>query len=192
MRYGYARVSSLTQQLHGNSLTEQTNQLKDAGAEVVIEEVFTGTRIDRPKLTPLLAELKEGDTLLVTKLDRFARASDAGKVIEDLIDRGVTVHILSIGIANKSPAGRLIQNVLLAFAQYERDMIWERTQEGKMIARQNPDYKEGRPYLEVPDFPEFLQKTKKHELTVTEACRALGISRSKWYKLIKDGGKHAS
>ena len=186
MRYGYARVSSLSQQLHGNSLTEQTNQLKAAGADAVVCECFTGTKIDRPKFTPLLEKLQDGDTLIVTKLDRFARAADAGKIVEDLIDRGVTVNILNFGIANKSPAGRLMVNVLLSFAQYERDMIWERTQEGKMVARQNPDYKEGRKYIEVPEFQNFFQKTKKGELTVAAACKALNISRSKWYSLVKE------
>lgn len=192
VRYGYARVSSLGQQLNGNSLGEQTRQLTEAGAELVVQECFTGTVIDRPKLTPLLEKLQSGDTLLVTKLDRFARATDAAHVIEQLIDRGVTVNILNMGIANNSPTGTLMRNIILSFAKYERDSIWERTQEGKMAARQRPGYKEGRPYLEVPDFSKFLQKTKKGELTVTEACRELGISRSKWYQLKKDGGKHVS
>ena len=186
VKYGYARVSSLGQQLNGNSLDEQERQLRDAGADEVIRECFTGTTIDRPLLTPLLAKLQSGDTLLVTKLDRFARAADAGRIVEDLIQRGVTVNILNFGIANNSPTGRLMVNILLSFAQYERDMIWERTQEGKMIARQKPGYKEGRKYIEVPEFQNFLQKTKKGELTVAAACKSLGISRSKWYSLVKE------
>lgn len=183
VRYGYARVSSLGQQLNGNSLSEQTNQIKAAGADEVICECFTGTTIDRPKFTPLLEILQDGDALLVTKLDRFARAADAGKIIEELIDRGVTVNILNFGVANNSPTGRLMLNIIFAFAQYERDMIWERMQEGKMVARQKPGWREGRKYMPVPEFSNFLQKTKKGEITVAAACESLGISRSKWYSL---------
>ena len=183
MRYGYARVSSLGQQLNGNSLDEQERQLLEAGAETVIKECYTGTKIDRPQLTPLLEKLQDGDSLIVTKLDRFARASDASKVIKELIDRGVTVHILNFGIANNTPTGQLMLNIIFSFAQYERDMIWERTQEGKAAARQRPGYKEGRKRLNVPEFSIYAQKVADGEMTVIEACSALEISRSKWYCL---------
>lgn len=183
MRYGYARVSSLGQQLNGNSLDEQERQLLEAGAETVIKECFTGTKIDRPKLTPLLEQLTAGDTLIVTKLDRFARASDASKVIKELIDRGITVNILNFGMANNTPTGQLMLNIIFSFAQYERDMIWERTQEGKAVARQRPGYKEGRKRREVPEFAEYAQKVADGQMTVIEACSALEISRTKWYTL---------
>lgn len=183
-KYGYGRVSSVGQQLNGNSLEEQEKTLREAGAEEVVLECFTGTTIDRPKFKPLLNKLKAGDTLYVTKLDRFARASDAGKLIEELVDRGVTVNILNFGIANNSPTGKLMLNIIFAFAQYERDMIWERTQEGKMAARaKNPEYKEGRKALEIPaEFAEYRRRTEAGEITVVVACGLLGISRSTWYK----------
>ena len=188
-KYGYGRVSSLGQQLNGNSLEEQEKTLREAGAEEVILECFTGTTIDRPKFTPLLKKLKAGDTLYVTKLDRFARASDAGKLIEELVNRGVTVNILNFGIANNSPTGKLMLNIIFSFAQYERDMIWERTQEGKMAAREkNPDYKEGRKPLEIPDeFWKYRQDVIEGYITVIAACAELGISRSTWYKWCKAG-----
>ena len=183
MRYGYGRVSSIGQQKNGNSLEEQEKQLKEAGAEEVICECYTGTEINRPKLTPLLNKLKDGDTLIVTKLDRFARATDAAKIIEELVKRGVTVNILNFGIANNSPTGKLMLNIILSFAQYERDMIWERTQEGKAAARLKPGYREGRKPLEVPRYAEFAEMVAAGDMTVTMACRELGISRSKWYKM---------
>ena len=185
MKYGYGRVSSIGQQLNGNSLDEQERLLQEAGADEVVLECYTGTKIDRPKLTPLLNRLKDGDTLIVTKLDRFARASDAGKIIEDLIDRGVTVNILNFGIANKTPTGKLMVNIILSFAQYERDMIWERTQEGKAVARQKPGYKEGRKFKEVPRYHEYAKMVSNGRISVVEACGELGISRSKWYSLQK-------
>ncbi|MBO7172372.1 MAG: recombinase family protein [Bacteroidaceae bacterium] len=183
MRYGYARVSSPGQQLNGNSLAEQEKTLIDAGAEVVISECFTGTKLDRPKFTALIGQLRSGDTLIVTKLDRFARATDAIRLIEDLIGRGVTVNILNIGIANATPTGKLMISIILAFAEYERDMIWERTQEGKAAARLKPDYREGRKPIEVPDFPVYAEKVERGEMSVSSACIELGISRNKWYRM---------
>lgn len=184
MKYGYGRVSSAGQQLNGNSLDEQEKALFEAGAEEVVTEVYTGTTIDRPKFSKLIAKLEPGDTLYVTKLDRFARASDAGKLIEELVERGVTVNILNFGIANNTPTGKLMVNIILSFAQYERDMIWERTQEGKAAARaKNPNYKEGRKTKEKPaDYSEIVVAVNMGMLAVKDACAKMGISRSLWYK----------
>lgn len=187
-RVGYGRVSTPGQQLNGNSLAEQEKALRDAGAEEVVLECFTGKTVDRPKFKPLLDSLEAGDTLYVTKLDRFARASAAGDVIAELIERGVTVHILNFGVANNSATGKLMLNIILSFAQYEREMIWERTQEGKMAAKaKNPDYKEGRKALEVPaEFEDAQSRVAAGELTVVDACAELGISRSTWYKWVRE------
>ena len=187
-KYGYGRVSSVGQQLNGNSLEEQEKSLRDAGAEEIVLECFTGTKIERPLFTPLLEKLKEGDTLFVTKLDRFARASDAGKLIEELVNRGVTVNILNFGVANNSPTGKLMLNIIFSFAQYERDMIWERTQEGKMAKKaKDPNYKEGRKTIEKPDdYEDYLAAVKAGDMQVTEACAEIGISRSLWYKWLKE------
>lgn len=187
-RYGYGRVSSPGQQLSGNSLPEQERMLLEAGAEEVVLECFTGKTIDRPKFTPLLNRLKDGDTLFVTKLDRFARATEAVTVISELVDRGVTVHILNFGVANNSATGKLMLNILASFAQYEREMIFERTQEGKAAKRaKDPDYKEGRKAFEIPEeFYMYREKTESSDFTVKEACVALGISRTTWYKWVKE------
>ena len=189
-RVGYGRVSTLGQQLSGNSLSEQEKQLRDAGADEIVLECFTGKTVDRPKFKPLLDSLEAGDTLYVTKLDRFARASAAGDVIAELIDRGVTVHILNFGVANNSATGKLMLNIILSFAQYEREMIWERTQEGKMAAKaKNPDYKEGRKALEIPkEFDGCRERVEAGKLTVVDACGELGISRSTWYKWMREMG----
>ena len=188
MKYGYGRVSSPGQQLEGNSLPEQEKKLIEAGAEEVILECFTGTTVERPLFSELLKKLEAGDTLYVTKLDRFARASDAGTIIEELINRGVTVNILNFGIANNTPTGKLMLNIIFSFAQYERDMIWERTQEGKMAAKaKNPDYKEGRKTKERPaEYAEIVFSVEAGKMSVKEACEKMGISRSLWYKWLKE------
>lgn len=188
MRYGYGRVSSPGQQLEGNSLQEQERVLREAGAEEVILECFTGKEIDRPKFTPLLNKLKKGDTLFVTKLDRFARATEAVPVITELVTRGVTVNILNFGIANNSATGTLMLNILASFAQYEREMIFERTQEGKMAKRaKDPSYKEGRKELKRPEnFDSYRNRVENGEITAVAACKELGVSRSTWYKWLRE------
>lgn len=182
---GYGRVSTKGQQRDGNSLEDQRGKLEDAGCDEIVLEAYTGTKMDRPKFTKLLAELEPGDTLVVTKLDRFARtASEGSALVKELLERGVAVHILNMGLIENTPTGRLILNVLLSFAEFERDMIVERTSEGKALARAtNPDYKEGRKALEIPeDFEYYRLSVGTGEITVTKACEELGISRSTWYK----------
>ena len=146
MVYGYARVSTKGQARDGNGLDVQRSALEAAGAEVIYEEAFTGTKNDRPELNRLLDDLQSGDTLVVTKLDRIARsASQGAELVKKLLDRGITVRILNMGILDSSPAGKLVTTVMFAFAEFERDMIVERTREGKDVARVDPNYREGRP-----------------------------------------------
>ena len=146
MIYGYGRVSTKGQAKDGNSLEAQERLLKEHGAEVIYMDSFTGTKMTRPEFDKLLKELKAGDTLVVAKLDRFARSvSQASDLITKLIDEGIRVDVCNLGILDNSSMSTLMRNILLSFAQFERDMIVERTQEGKAIARQNPDFREGRP-----------------------------------------------
>lgn len=184
MIYGYARVSTLGQ-AKGNSLEEQERALRESGATKIYKDSYTGTKIDRPSLSRLLGELKAGDTFMVTKLDRIARSVKEGiELFDSLIERGIKVNVLNIGVMDDSPTGRLIRNVFLSFAEFERDMIVQRTMEGKMIARERPDYREGRPRIEV-DLTEQYNLVMKGDKTVTEACKTLGISRSTWYDRVR-------
>ena len=146
MKYGYIRVSSKSQE-QNTSLKSQRDAVLTAGAEIVVEEVYSGGTVkDRPKFSELIQKLKAGDELIVVKLDRFARTVSEGTTLaKDLYDRGVTLNILNMGKIENSTIGTLLLNVMLAFSQYEKDMINERCREGRMIARQNPNYKEGRP-----------------------------------------------
>lgn len=184
-RKGYGRVSSKGQE-NGNSLEDQKNKLIEAGCaeEDIVLEVYTGTKMDRPKFTKLLEELEKGDTLVVCKLDRFARTVREGlEVVAELKDRGVKVHILNMGLIEDTPMGNLILTVMLAFAQFERDTIVERTQAGKAVAREREDYVEGRPRREIPaEFFELLNS----DASVTDACKELGIHKTQWYRWKKD------
>jgi DNA invertase Pin-like site-specific DNA recombinase len=159
--YGYARISSKGQ-LDGNSLEHQEKELLSNGVTEIYKEQFTGTKMDRPVFNELLSVLKEGDTLIVTKLDRFARSMTQGsETVKELIDKGIKVHILNIGIMDNTPASKLIRNIFFSFAEFERDMIVERTQEGKAIAKQREDFKEGRPKV-------YGKKKIEHALKLLE------------------------
>ncbi|SCB91897.1 Site-specific DNA recombinase [Fictibacillus enclensis] len=141
MKYGYARVSTIVQDLE-----VQIQALQAEGYEVIYKERFTGTKTDRPEFNKGLETLQEGDTLVVTKLDRIARSAVEGiQTVKALFARGVKVHILNMGLVENTPTGRLIFNILSSFAEFERDMIVERTQEGKALAKQRDDFREGRP-----------------------------------------------
>lgn len=187
MIYGYARVSTKGQARDGNSLEAQVKALKEAGAEMIFSDSFTGTKIDRPEFDKLKLKLCEGDKLIVTKLDRFARSAAQGsELIESLIQQGVTVHILNMGIMDNTPTGRLIRTIMLGFAEFERDMIVQRTQEGKEIARAKGIRVDGRPEIVIPteEFQKFRKLQKDGTLTVQQCCEKLKISRSKWYNMI--------
>ena len=188
MRYGYGRVSSKGQALNGNSLEDQENKLREAGCDEIVLEAYTGTKMERPKFTKLLDKLQSGDTLIVTKLDRFARTASAGvEVIKDLMARGIAVHVLNMGLVEDTPTGRLILNILLAFAEFERDNIVERLADGREVAKEsNPDYKEGRKSGIPINFSEYLEKTESGEMSVAGACRELGIHKTQWYRWKKE------
>ena len=188
MRYGYGRVSTKGQERDGNSLHDQKTKLREAGCDKIVLEAYTGTKMDRPKFNRVLDKLQPGDTLVVCKLDRFARTAREGlEVVENLMARGVSVHILNMGLIEDTPMGRVILTVMLAFAQFERDSIVERTQAGKETAKQREDYKEGRPRREVPEgFEEYLELQRTGEISVRAACEKLKISTSQWYKWQKE------
>lgn len=163
MLYGYARVSTAGQATNGNSLEAQEAALRQQGAREVYSDTYTGTKSHRPQLDALIERLQSGDTLIVTKLDRIARSvKDGLKLIDDLMARGVSVHVLNIGMMDNSPNGKLMRSIFLAFAEFERDMIVSRTQEGKAIAKTKPGFKEGRP-------KEYTAEQLRHALELLES-----------------------
>lgn len=163
MIYGYARVSTKGQAKDGNSLEAQEKALRESGANEIYVDAFTGTKTDRPEFDKLMDRIQKGDTMIVTKLDRFARSMTQGsELVSDLVEKGIKVYILNIGVMDNTPSSKLIRNVFFAFAEFERDMIVERTMEGKAIAKQNPDFREGRP-------KKYSRKQIEHALELLES-----------------------
>jgi DNA invertase Pin-like site-specific DNA recombinase len=166
VKYGYARVSTVAQDLE-----VQLQALEAEGCEEIYSEKHTGTKTDRPRFNMLLDTLKAGDTLVVTKLDRLARNTSEGiEVIKGLFDKGVRVHVLNVGLLEDTTMGRFFLTTLLAVAEMERNLIVERTQEGKAIAKQRDDFREGRP-------AKYSKKQIQH---------AIGLLETHSYKQVED------
>lgn len=190
MIYGYARVSTKGQAKEGNSLESQIEILKNNGAVKIYSDSFTGAKTDRPEFNKLLDKLKVGDILIVTKLDRLARSIAQGsELVNELIDKGVKVNILNIGVMDNTPSSKLIRNIFLSFAEFERDMIIERTQEGKAIAKTKKGFKEGRPkkYTDKQlDNALSMLTVNGGNKSYNEVSELLGISKS---TLIRENNK---
>jgi len=148
MEFGYVRVSSKSQ-AENNSLAEQEQAILEKYPSAEIHrEVFTAAKDfnNRVVFNELVDILVSGDILTICKMDRFCRNVREGlNIIDALLSKGVTVHILNLGVIDNSPIGRLLYTVLLAFAEFERNMIVERTRAGRELARQKDGYREGRP-----------------------------------------------
>lgn len=179
MIYGYARVSTRLQEVAGFSLEEQQQRLLEAGCEKIYTDTYTGKTAVRPNMDVLRGILGAGDILICTRLDRFCRSVIEGQELaEELLAKGVTIRILNFGTIDNSAAGKLMLQTFLAFAEYERNMIIERTREGKAIAKTRPNYKEGRPKTDPKKIKAALKLVADGEHTVQEVCEIVGISRS--------------
>ena len=183
MIYGYARVSTV-----GQDLTVQKKALKNSGvdAKSIYAEKYTGPTTDRPQFNALMAILKAGDTLTITKLDRLARNTrEALDVIETLLDKDVTINVLNLGQIENTSIGRMIYTILLSVATLERDMIVERTQEGKAYAKKHkPNYREGRPKRKLTThYLHAIELLKEH--TYKEVASKTKISESTLHRIKK-------
>lgn len=173
MKYGYARVSTESQKLD-----TQVLQLTQSGVDKIFQEKYTGTTTDRPKFDELMKVLNEGDTVVVTKLDRFARNThEALEVMQFLFEKHVAIHILNLGMIDESPTGQLVFTIFSAFAQFERDLIISRTREGKEYAKlHNPNFREGRLETYTDKEIEHAYELHKTGLTYKKIATITGIS----------------
>lgn len=174
--YGYARVSTYKQ-----DYSDQVDELVKNGvpAENIYAEKYTGTKKDRPEFTKLKNKLVGGDELVVAKLDRLGRkTSDVINFLDTCGKRDITVNILNMGRLDNTPNGKLMRNIVSAFAEYERDMIVNRMEEGKEYAKaHNPDYKEGRPKRRITDrYRKIYEFSKNH--SIRETAQVTGVSES--------------
>ena len=178
MIYAYVRVSTYYQ-LKGNSIDNQKEQVLERypDAQIYVESE-SGKRMDRPVFQSVLRKLNKGDIFVVTKLDRFCRSTQEGlKYIEKIQKMGCSIHILNQGLIEYTAVGKLIVTNMLAFAEFERTIILERTLAGKEIARRRADFREGRPKKYTKkQLDHAMELLKNH--TYKEVSDLTGISKS--------------
>ncbi|MCE1237992.1 MAG: recombinase family protein [Hyphomicrobiales bacterium] len=197
MLIGYARTST-TEQLAG--LDAQLRDLEAAGCEKVFAEQVS-SMASRPEFARAIEFAREGDTLVVTKLDRLARSvGKAWEVVEELESKGVGLRILSLGgepVDTRSATGKLILTIFAGFAQFEREMMLERQKEGIAKAKAEGVYKGRKPTARGK--ADDARKLRAEGKTVTEISKALGIGRASVYRAIEEvegdastGGTHVA
>ena len=192
MKRGYIRVST-KKQGQGTSLADQRAVLQAEGCQVIYEDVYTGASMDRPEFDRLCSEVQAGDTVVVCKLDRIARTeTEAYNLVVGWVRSGVRVHVLNMGLIEDTDIGRLILHIMLAFAEFERDLIVSRCQGGRAYKRAtDPDYREGRKpgyskaqldhavdLLHDHSFSEVAAMTGMSRSTVTREARKRGFRKS--------------
>lgn len=188
-QYGYARVSTADQHLEA-----QIKALQEAGAEVIYKDKATGKNTHREGLQALLGILQAGDTLIVTKMDRVARSVKQGiALIDELTEKGIKLHVLNMGMFDGSPTSKLIRNILLSVAEWEREMILERQREGIAVAKAQGKYK-GKP-KKYHDKNESMQHALElfanratNGKTVKQICQITKVSRASLYNIAKEKG----
>lgn len=180
--WGYARVSSYGQLIYGCSIEEQVQELKKYGCEKIVVEAHSAKTMDRPLFNKLIYEdIKEGDTLVVCKLDRFARSLvDGTTTLKYLFDKGVKVNILNMGIIEDTMMGRLILNLLLSINSYEREVILSRTLSAKQLLKSNPNsnFREGRPPKFTKLQIDYALKLLNEGHSYNEVAKITSISKS--------------
>ena len=176
---GYARVST-----EGQELTAQLEQLQAAGVDKTFKEKASGVKQDRPELKAMLDHLREGDTVIVCKLDRIARSTKhLLEIVEALEAKKVAFKVLNINLDTSTPTGKLMLSMLAAIGQFEREMMLERQREGIRIAKEAGAYKGRKPTArgKAARVMELISQGKTKQAVADE----LGIGVASVYRILK-------
>jgi DNA invertase Pin-like site-specific DNA recombinase len=181
MLIGCARVSKADQQ----DTRAQIKELKEAGCKSIYEENASGGRWDRPDLHRALDQLREGDVLVVWKLDRLSRSlKDLLHILDKINNAGAGFRSLTENVDTTTPAGRMMLQMLGAFAEFERSMVRERTRLGLKAARERGRIGGRRPVLKPNQRAEIIQMVNNGAKSAAEAARLFGVHRSSVSRLL--------
>ncbi|MCP3425845.1 recombinase family protein [Rothia sp. AR01] len=185
--FGYARVSTADQ-----NTVDQERMLRQAGCELVFRDVASGERASRPGLNEMLASLGHGDSVTVVRLDRLGRSMlHTASLVDKFRNEGVSFRSLNDGIDAGTPAGGLMIGLLASIAQYERELIRERTTAGLRTARAQGRYG-GRPRAIDGPLGKRLRELIDRGFRPPEIAKQVGVSRTTAYKYVQQISKERS
>jgi DNA invertase Pin-like site-specific DNA recombinase len=178
---GYGRVSTGDQ-----NADSQVDALRRAGADKVFIEKFTGTKLERPELTKVFEYLREGDQLVITKLDRLGRSTkDLLGLLEQLNELNVQLRVLDQNIDTSTPEGKFFFTIIGAVAEFERSLIVSRTKDGLAAARARGRVGGRKPKLSEKQQQEIRRLYEAKDKTVGEIGELFGVSRPTVYSVIQ-------
>lgn len=181
MKVGYVRVST-----EGQNTARQEELMKELEVEKVYTDKTSGKSADRPELQKMMEFVREGDSVIVESISRFARnTKDLLELTEQLDNKQVQFISMKESIDTKTASGKFMLTIFGAVAELEREYIKERQREGIAIAKEQGKYK-GRPEKKLENFEEIYHKWKNENLTAVGASRQLGISRSTFYRKVAE------
>jgi DNA invertase Pin-like site-specific DNA recombinase len=179
---GYARVSTTEQNLY-----RQMDALNEVICEKIFEEKISGKDTNRPELQKMLDYIREGDTVVVHSISRLARSNrDLHNLVHQISKKGCEIQFLKEGIDTSTANGKLVFGIFASIAEFEREIIRERQAEGIASAKAR-GVKLGRRVKELPDnFDTVVADWKSGKIQAVEAFKTLGISKTRFYSLVKD------
>ncbi|PYB70729.1 recombinase family protein [Rhizobium wuzhouense] len=180
---GYARTSTL-EQIAG--LESQVRDLTAAGCTKIFQEQVSSVDTKRPELERVLDYVREGDTLVVTKLDRLARSmANLMEIMGKLRSKGVELKILALNLDTSTPTGKLMLNMLGSIAEFERELMLERQREGIAKAKADGKYRGRAPTAR--NKADKVREMRSQGKTVEAIIEELGVSRSSVFRALKEG-----
>jgi len=181
MRIGYIRVSTIEQKTE-----RQEAAIQDLGVEKVFIDKASGKTADRPELKKMMDYIRDGDTVIVESISRFARsARDFLDLMEKLSEKETAFISKKESIDTATPAGRFMLTIFAAVAELEREYLRDRQREGIEIAKKKGKYRGRKPGI-YPGFEHLLEESKRGRITAATAMRKLGMSKTTWYRKAKE------
>jgi DNA invertase Pin-like site-specific DNA recombinase len=179
-RIGYGRISTADQ-----NASSQEDALRLAAVDQIFIDTFTGTKSSRPELNRMKEQLRNGDTIVITRLDRLGRSTkDLLNLVSELDDLGVNLQVLEQNINTDTPDGKLFFTMVAAFAEFEREIMRSRTMDGLAAARAR-GRKGGRKAVMSPSKSDLAKKLYGEGVTVSQIAESLGVSRPTIYRSLE-------